>query len=51
MSQRHIIAVAALERILRLANGKLPWPYMDPQKAMPWIEQKTGLSLALKAQI
>jgi exodeoxyribonuclease V alpha subunit len=34
------------ELILRLANGKLPWPYIDPEKALPWIEQKTGLSLA-----
>src|ERR1700751_3187024 len=34
------------ERILRLANGKLPWPYIDPEKALPWIEQKTGMSLA-----
>ena len=34
------------ERIQRLANGTLPWPYIDPEKALPWIEQKTGLSLA-----
>src|SRR4051794_3986927 len=34
------------ERILHLANGTLPWPYIDPTKALPWIEQKTGLSLA-----
>ena len=34
------------ERILRLANGKLPWPYIDPERALPWIEQKSGLSLA-----
>src|SRR5438067_3290301 len=34
------------ERILRLANGKLPWPYIDSEKALPWIEQKTDLSLA-----
>ena len=34
------------ERILHLANGPLPWPYIDPEKALPWIEQKTGLSLA-----
>ena len=34
------------KRILRLANGTLPWPYIDPDKALPWIEQKTGLSLA-----
>src|SRR5262249_37317188 len=34
------------ERIRCLANGRLPWPYIDPEKALPWIEQKTGLSLA-----
>ena len=34
------------ERILNLANGKLPWPYIDPEKALPWVEKKTGLSLA-----
>jgi exodeoxyribonuclease V alpha subunit len=34
------------ERILSLASGHLPWPYIDPDKALPWIEQKTGLSLA-----
>ena len=34
------------ERLLRLVNGTLPWPYIDPEKALPWIEQKTGLKLA-----
>jgi exodeoxyribonuclease V alpha subunit len=34
------------ERIRRLADGTLPWPYIDPEKALPWIERKTGLSLA-----
>jgi exodeoxyribonuclease V alpha subunit len=34
------------QRILRLANGTLPWPHIDPEKALPWIEQKTGLGLA-----
>ena len=34
------------ERFLRLANGSLPWPYIDAMKALPWIEKKTGLSLA-----
>lgn len=37
---------AIAERIRRLANGALPWPFIDPVKALPWIEQKTGLSLA-----
>lgn len=34
------------ERLLRVAGGQLPWPSIDPDKALPWIEQKTGLSLA-----
>ena len=38
------------DRILRLVNGTLPWPFIDPAKALPWIEQKTGLALA-EAQI
>ena len=34
------------ERLQRLINGKLPWPYIDPDKALPWIEQKTAMTLA-----
>jgi exodeoxyribonuclease V alpha subunit len=34
------------ERLLKILDGKLPWPYIDPDKALPWVEQKTGLSLA-----
>jgi exodeoxyribonuclease V alpha subunit len=34
------------ERLLRIANGKLPWPRIDPAKALPWVEQRTGLELA-----
>jgi exodeoxyribonuclease V alpha subunit len=33
-------------RLLQLVNGKLPWPYIDPEKALPWIEAKTGVTLA-----
>jgi len=33
-------------RILRLVDGTLPWPPIDPAKALPWIEQRTGLALA-----
>src|SRR5215831_5740878 len=31
------------ERLMRLANGKLPWPGIDPAKALPWVEQRIGL--------
>jgi exodeoxyribonuclease V alpha subunit len=34
------------ERLRRLANGTPPWPSIDPGKALPWIERKTGLALA-----
>ena len=34
------------ERLLALANGTLPWPWIDPDKALPWVEQRTGLTLA-----
>jgi exodeoxyribonuclease V alpha subunit len=34
------------ERLQRLINGKLPWPYIDADKALPWIEKKTGMTLA-----
>jgi exodeoxyribonuclease V alpha subunit len=34
------------ERVLNILNGRLPWQYIDADKALPWVEQKTGLSLA-----
>ncbi len=34
------------DQIARIARGRLPWPEIDADKALPWIEQKTGLSLA-----
>jgi exodeoxyribonuclease V alpha subunit len=34
------------ERLMRLANGTLPWPCIDPGKALPWVEKKIGLALA-----
>ena len=34
------------EHIERLRAESLPWPEIDADKALPWIEQKTSLSLA-----
>ncbi len=34
------------EQIQRIRSGPLPWPEIDADKALPWIEQKTGLDLA-----
>ena len=33
-------------RLLGIAAGKPPWPYIDPDKALPWVERNTGLALA-----
>jgi exodeoxyribonuclease V alpha subunit len=37
---------AIAERLLTLNNGKIPWPLIDPDKAIPWIERRTSLTLA-----
>jgi exodeoxyribonuclease V alpha subunit len=34
------------ERLTRLANGTLPWPWIDPDKALPWVEKRIGIILA-----
>ena len=34
------------ERLLRLANGTLPWAWIDPDKALPWVADRIGLALA-----
>ena len=33
-------------RLTGLANGTLPWPWIDPDKALPWVEKHIGLALA-----
>ncbi|MDN2582931.1 AAA family ATPase, partial [Aquibium sp. ELW1220] len=37
---------AIAEQLKRIQTGPLPWPEIDADKALPWIEQKTGLTLA-----
>ena len=37
-------AIAA--RLSSIAAGRLPWPHIDAEKALPWVERKTGLTLA-----
>lgn len=34
------------EHVKRIRAGALPWAEIDADKALPWIEQKTGLTLA-----
>jgi exodeoxyribonuclease V alpha subunit len=34
------------DRLIRIVNGKLPWRWIDADKAVPWVEQRSGLQLA-----
>jgi exodeoxyribonuclease V alpha subunit len=34
------------ERLHALAKGRPPWPEIDAEKAIPWVEGRTGLALA-----
>ena len=36
---------AIAERLIRIVSGRLPWPWIDEEKAMPWIEKRNGCSL------
>jgi exodeoxyribonuclease V alpha subunit len=35
------------QNLARIRSGPLPWPGIDADRALPWIEQKTGLTLAV----
>jgi exodeoxyribonuclease V alpha subunit len=37
---------AIADRLIRIASGRLPWPWIDEEKAMPWVERRSGLQLA-----
>jgi exodeoxyribonuclease V alpha subunit len=34
------------QRLTRLANGTLPWAWIDPDKALPWVDKRIGFALA-----
>src|ERR687887_975836 len=42
--QRAEVGVAS--HLLRLLHGELPWGSIDPSKAIPWVEQRTGRTLS-----
>ena len=37
---------AIAERLRILAGGRLPWSEIDADRAIPWVEARTGLTLA-----
>ncbi len=38
--------VGCANHLLRLSQGKAPWGTIDAQKAIPWVEEQTGLILS-----
>jgi exodeoxyribonuclease V alpha subunit len=42
----HRAEQAIAERLRVLASGPPPWPEIDAAKAVPWVEARTGLTLA-----
>lgn len=42
----HTAEAAIAQRLRQLSNGTLPWPWIDPDKALPWVGARIGLSLA-----
>jgi exodeoxyribonuclease V alpha subunit len=37
---------AIADRLIRIVNGRLPWTWIDQEKAVPWVEKRSGLQLA-----
>jgi hypothetical protein len=37
---------AIAERLIRIVSGRLPWPWIDEEKALPWVGKRSGLQLA-----
>ena len=46
LSGLHHAEQAIAEHLRRLADGPLPWSEIDAGKALPWVEARTGLTLA-----
>src|SRR5438093_3066438 len=42
----HRAEVGVASHLLRLLHGELPWGSIDPIRAIPWVEQKTGRTLS-----
>ncbi len=46
LSRLYVAERAIAKNIRRIHAGRLPWRPIDPEKAMPWVEKKTQLTLA-----
>src|SRR6478752_2374559 len=37
---------AIADWLIRIVSGRLPWPWIEDEKALPWVEKRSGLQLA-----
>ena len=37
---------AIAERLIRIVSARMPWAWIDQEKAVPWVEKRSGLQLA-----
>jgi ABC-type multidrug transport system fused ATPase/permease subunit len=44
-------SLEARTRLLRLAAGAPPWPWIDPEKAAPWVAAQLGLAFAERVAV
>ncbi len=42
----HTAERAIADRLRSLAGGDLPWPKIDVERAIPWVEERTGKTLS-----
>ena len=42
LASLHWAEASVAAHLFRLLQGEPPWGYIDPQRAIPWVEQKTG---------
>lgn len=46
LANLHAAETGIANRLIRLASGRPPWPEIDAARALPWVEEKLGLTLA-----
>ena len=42
---------AIAERLTRIVSGRMPWAWIDEEKALPWVEKRSGLQLARSGRL
>jgi len=41
---------AIADRLIRIVAGMLPWPWIDEEKALPWVEKRSGAAACRQSE-